>query len=266
MIKNLVFALLLLNLGWTLALYFEPSHTTFFNYFYNLSYGLNFALAAWFCGHTAKHNPSLSPTLKYFTFGFISFSLAQAVWLTYNLVLHSPVPYPGWADLFWLLFYPLLIIGFIKFLRSLGSPLTPGNTLEIIVISAMIFLLISSFLSLNNSQLGLPLLTQLLNYLYPIFDALLIALSITTLRTQVGRLNFYILYFVLGFVTLALGDTLFAYQTTLETYWNGNLVDLIYALSGYLLLMGVLSLPKISLSSTSTASSNSVPSAPLVAP
>jgi hypothetical protein len=65
------------------------------------------------------------------------------------------------------------------------------------------------------------------------------------LRTQTGHLNTHLLYFIFGFIALAGGDTLFAYQTTLESYWNGNIADATFSIAGFLLLLGIINLPKL---------------------
>lgn len=237
--------LLILNVVWTVFLYFQPSHTTSINYLYNLSYGLNFFLASYLCFGYIKKFLNFRVSLNFFNLSFISFFIAQLVWLYYNLIIKTAVPYPGWADFFWLLFYLLIATGFIVLLRTLKSALTIANYIEIFITAGIIFLIISSFLSLNTSQAGLPILTQFLNYAYPVADAFLIALSITTLRSQAGRLKTMLLFFIFGFIGLAVADTFFAYQTTLEVYWNGNIVDLIYAFSGFLLLMAIIYLPRL---------------------
>lgn len=240
-----IFCLLLINIGWTISLYFLSDHGTIYNYLYNLSYGLNFILGSYFSASYFRQYPLYRNSLKYFFLAFTSFSLAQFVWLHYNVISHTAVPYPGIADIFWVLFYPLIALGFVRLLKQLGSPLSIVNLVEISFTSCVIYLLLSSFLDIQTTQIGLPVLTQILNYTYPIADAILIGLCIITLRSQIGHLNPQLLYFIFGFATLALGDTLFSYQTTIETYWNGNIADLCYAISGYFILMGTISLNKL---------------------
>lgn len=242
-----IFAIILLifNILFCGFLYFEPTHTTNLNYLYNASYGLNFLLASYLSFSFLKAFPKQQSALLSFASAFTSFTVAQAIWIYYNLFTNTEIPYPGPADFFWVLFYFLIALGVVLLLKSFSVSLTFSNLMEILVISGLIFLIISSFLSLNNTQVGLPFLTKLLNYAYPICDSILIALSITALRSHIGRLNSNFLYFIFGFIALTIGDTTFAYQTTLETYWNGNITDLTYAISGFLLLIATINLPKL---------------------
>ncbi len=239
------FLLLLLNISGTFFFYTQEVHISNLNYLYNLTCGLNFLVASLLAFSYEKKFRSYSIPLVLFALGFLSFFVAQMAWMYYNLFVMSEVPYPGIADLFFLIFYALVISALILMLKKLGSKIALANFIEIIFVSALFFLIISSFLSLYESQAGLPLLTRLLNYAYPVFDSLLIAAGIMALRTQVGHLNPLILYFVFGFMCLAFGDTFFAYQTTLGTYWNGNVTDLMFASSGFFLLMGTISMPKL---------------------
>ena len=248
----ITFLLLIVNIVWSVLLYnFEPTHVSNWNYLYNFGYGLNYLLAAGLSFSYLKKYTSARPALMFFGVGFLLFFIAQVIWVYYNVIANLPVPYPGPADFFWLLFYVMMGIGFFLLLANIKSTFSPANLLETIVSSGVIFLLLSSFLSLNNTQYGLPLLTQFLNYAYPLADAILISLSIVTLRTQTGHLHAYLLFFIFGFMSLAVGDTLFAYQTTLETYWNGNITDVAYSFAGFLLLLGAINLPRL-LDSTHT--------------
>lgn len=247
------FCLLIINIAWAMALYFLPSHTTIYNYLYNFSYGLNFILAAILCFKYLKAHPLYRSSLIIFGISFTFFSVAQIVWIYYNVIVRTEVPYPGPADLFWLLFYPTMALGFTTLLAKLKATLTFTNYIEIIITSGIIFLLLSSFLSLNETQIGVSLLTQFFNYAYPVLDAILIALGITILRSQAGHIIPQLLYFIFAFVLLAAGDTIFAYQNTLETYWNGNIVDLIYAISGALFLLGIINLPTLFISSKNSS-------------
>lgn len=241
----IAFLLLIINVSWTVFLYLLDSHSTLLNYLYNLSYGLNFIVSAFYCFIYLKKCPLHRTSLFYFLSSFITFSIAQLIWIYYNVVAHTEIPYPGSADIFWVLFYPLIAIGFANLLKEIGSPLKLSNYVELGIISSIIFLILSTFLALDSSQLNLPFITKLLNYTYPIADSLLIGFSIITLRSQVGHLNPKLLYFIFGFALLTVGDTLFAHQTATNSYWNGNIADLAYAISGYFILMGVISLKQL---------------------
>jgi hypothetical protein len=123
-------------------------------------------------------------------------------------------------------------------MRAIHIRLTWSVVLQTILIFAAIFFITYSFVQTSSPQEGLPFLIRVLNLSYPFFDSLLIAFTLTAIRSQLGHLQPLLLYFVFSFTALAFSDSLFAYQTTLETYWNGNVVDALYAISGFLFAMG----------------------------
>ncbi len=241
-IKTTLVLLLVLNLSWSVFLHFEPTHTTFLNYLYNLGYGLNYLLAAWvsfsyFKTCTLHRAIHITGGL-----GALSFFLAQLIWMYYNLVLRAEVPYPSPADLFWTLFYFFISAASLLVMRAIHIRLTWGVILQTTLTFSAIFFITYSFILSSSPQEGLPLLIRVLNLSYPFFDSLLIAFTLTAIRSQMGHLQPLLLYFVFSFIALAFSDSLFAYQTTLETYWNGNVVDAIYAISGFLFAMGTASI------------------------
>lgn len=243
--KKILLFFLILNLIWSIALYLEPTHVTAFNYLYNLSYGLNFLLATYISFSFMKTCRIHHPIHIVMGLGSLSFFIAQLIWVYYNLILFAEVPYPGLADLFWMLFYPFTAIGGVLVMKEIKINFTWDRILEILLTFAIVFSIIFSFISVNKIQEQLSPLTQLLNLSYPFFDALLLTLTLTAIRSQLGKLQPVLLYFMFAFVALAFGDTLFAYQTTLGYYWNGNIIDAIYAFAGYLYTLGILSLPQI---------------------
>lgn len=233
-----------LNIIYSVILYFTTSHNTVFNYLYNLSYGLYYLLVAYFCLKNLKKNKTNTLSLYlYLGIGSLSFFLAQLIWISYNLSGLN-VPYPGLADLFWVIYYPLTALGMYQVARLIGIRFEWGRFVGVVVTFGVNLLLLYSFMSKSLSP-DPSLLVNILNWSYPVFDALLLTMSLTMIRSQLGHLQPQLLYFVASFIFLAFGDAIFAYQTSLDLYWNGNLVDALYALSGALFLLGVHSLPKI---------------------
>ena len=241
----LTFLILIFNICLTLFFYQTKTHSSFFNYFYNLSYGLNFFLATIISFTQIRKYPIYKKPLVLITFSYCLFSFAQSTWIYYNLFLRQDVPYPSIADYFWIAFYIVIFVGFILLLQALSSKITAANTVEAVVISTITFLILSSFLSLNTNSQNLSLLTKVLNYSYPVWDSILISLGIATLRSASGKINPHLLYYIFGFMSLAVGDTIFAYQTSNQTYWNGNIADLFYALAGFSILMATINIPRL---------------------
>lgn len=53
-------------------------------------------------------------------------SLGEATWAWYELVLHVEVPYPSWADVQWLAYYPLVFAGLMTVVFFRGDRRLPG--------------------------------------------------------------------------------------------------------------------------------------------
>lgn len=245
--KKIFFFLLIFNLGFSFWLYTLPVHDTLFNYLYNMTFGINFLIASIVSFNMARKCATHRMIHLTLSFASLSYFIAQTMWFLYNYFLSSDIPYPGYPDIFFIGFYIFAILGGILIMRqSLDIKFSIGKLIEISLITLVLFIIINSFiLSSNAQQESLPLLTQVFNYLYPVLDALLVALSLTGIRSRLGSLQPIILYFLIGFITLTFADTLFSYFTSIDGYWNGNFIDAIFAISSFFLAMGIISLPKL---------------------
>lgn len=244
--KKILLLLLIFNLVYCAWLYSLRGHDTQFNYFYNISYALNFGVSAIACLTSAfachKHRwIHLSLGL-----GSVCFGFAQLSWFIYNSYLHTDVPFPGVPDYFFIGFYIFVALGgILTMYQAIDIKFHLSQILEIAAVTGVLFLIINSFISSTTPQIDLPLTTQLLNYIYPFFDSLLVVLTLTAIRSKLGALQPLLLYFMFAFILLAFADTLFTYQSSLEIYWNGNIVDAIFALGSFFFAMGILSLPTL---------------------
>lgn len=235
---------LFLLIVWSIFLGQLPDKNQFQNYLYNIGYAL-------FWGYTVIKYLKLIKLVPQAKTSFILLSMASglffaanSLWFYYNLQAGQEIPYPSTADLLWILFYIFTFLGSIPMLKSFGITFKASQVIETAVITTFIFIPLYSFLQTITSTSQLPLV-QLLNFLYPFFDSLLVALFLTAIRTQIGNFNFQLLYFLFGFVFFILADTLFAFRTANETYWNGDGVDVIFAVAGACLALGVNSIPSL---------------------
>ena len=99
------------------------------------------------------------------------------------------------------------------------------------------------FLNQTSQGTGVTFGAKFLNIVYPAADSLLTALAITILRTEKGIADHpNILFFVFSFIVLAAADTVFSFRSSAGIYWNGDISDLLFAVSGFLTSWGILSL------------------------
>jgi len=228
------------------VLFFTPDKTGDINFVFNLAYSLIFILGSVIAITKLKKYPqdtNMKSSLVFYALGLIFYALGLFVWTYYNLVLRSPIPYPSLADVAFLLYYPGVILGTFFLVNSFGGKFTPKLIVEGSLTFLVFFAILYFFLNQTSMNSGVSFGANFLNILYPLFDAFLTALAITILRTEKGIADHpNILYFVFSFIILAVADTVFSYRSANNLYWNGDISDLLFAVSGFLTAWGVLSL------------------------
>ncbi len=179
-------------------------------------------------------------------------AIAESLWMYFSLT-GSEVPYPSWADLFWLVGYIPLLAGLISRLRSIPTKPTLVQNILIWLISLLIILGAGYFAikpSIDYWGEG-RLVENLPNLIYPLAD-LLVAIIILRLffSFEKGDYGFGWRLIAVGFFLLTTADLVFTYATWEEIYYpdmQANLisrlfVDAPYTLSYFMWLLGVLAL------------------------
>lgn len=227
------------------VLFMLPTKGMDVNFYFNLAYSLIFILGGVFAAIKIKRNgtsPDLKKSMIFFAFAMFAYALGLFVWTYYNIFLRIDIPYPSLADIAFLLYYPGVILGTYFLVKSFGGLITGRLIAEGLIV--MVILFISLYLFLNQTSLG-PAVTygaKVLNVLYPLFDSFLVALAVTILRTEKGVSEHpNILYFVFSFILLAIADTVFSFRSAAGVYWNGDISDLLFAISGFLVGIGIIS-------------------------
>jgi len=243
--RIIYFFVLIFSLGYAFWLNTLSIHTTSFNYFFNIIGSLNFLLA----GITSLVYLVTSKTHKsiYLTLALSSlfYFCAQLTWYLYNIYYVTEIPYPSYTDLFYILFYASLALAGVLSMIKIKFKFHFTSIFEIFIVALVIMLITHSFMnSVSTSAPDSPL-ELILNFAYPALDAIMISLTLAAIRSQYGRLQPMLLYFIISFIMLTFGDTIFGYQTSLGTYWNGNLVDIFFAISGYFYAMGIVNMPQL---------------------
>jgi hypothetical protein len=175
----------------------------------------------------------------------VAWTLAEAIWAFYEVVLGQEVPYPSVADLFWLFGYFMFYVALVHQYRLFQTSPTRRQKITT-ALFVILFSLLGSILVLQpivasfDSQ---KLLESLLNIAYPLSDLFLLTLTLAIIFSlQQGRFAFTWRVLGLGLVFMALGDLIFSYASWNEIYYpdsqlNGLtlLIDTLYYV-GYLTL------------------------------
>ncbi|WP_322907051.1 DUF4084 domain-containing protein [Paenibacillus sp. SGZ-1009] len=174
--------------------------------------------------------------------GCISYTVAELIWLTYENVMNVKVPFPSYADIFYViqvLFYMLAF--FYKLQREKGSLSVIRLLLDIAILMTVLttlswHFLIRFIIALTGMSYISP--EVLLSITYAISDLVLLggasSLYLSKIRTLSSKV---VLFLCAGLLLQVVGDTLFLYSITLNNDNSGSWLDPLFTagllLAGY---------------------------------
>lgn len=235
--STLAFIFILLAV-WDGLLYRNHLRTNNWNYLFNAAVGalyiFTFVIAIW---HSRKPQISTSSRKIFVYLGLaaLAWGAGSLIWAYYNLVVKVSVPYPSFADVFFLISYPLWGLALWRLHEQYNKDATQRAINESILIVMVSAVVIFAFLNRPDLSPDLGLMKNLLNVAYSLGDVLLVAMSLIELRSGLAK-KYKGLYLLIGFFLLqAGGDFMFAYRNNNGLYWNGDVSDLLFGLSGFAL-------------------------------
>jgi|GEM_PF-913847 len=194
------------------------------------------SLAAW----RVAADPRLDRRLRqaWLFLGLCVFSqfIADAIWSYIEIVLQVDA-FPSAADIFYLLFYPMALIGLVSFREA---PLSQGDrlkfALDLSIVMIAAWMLIWYFIIVPTAAANEgDLLSQVLAAAYPIGDLVVLGGIVALLfRRPEGATRAALLIFLAGLLVFIAGDLLYGYTSLLETYETGGWIDLTW-ITAYLL-------------------------------
>ncbi|HYM59542.1 MAG TPA: hypothetical protein VEZ11_01475 [Thermoanaerobaculia bacterium] len=177
--------------------------------------------------------------------GLGALTCGQAVLSYYQVVQRIPSPFPSWADVAFVLGYPLLILALLAFLRAFSASGFPtdgqSGTAVMLILTAMILgaLVISPIVT----SPGAPL-QKTLNVVYPILDLILAIPAVLLLRSSLrfrgGMVWKVWAALMVGILFTAAGDILFAWFNVLGQTHLDAAIDAVYILGNGCLAIGAL--------------------------
>ncbi|MEM3551761.1 MAG: hypothetical protein QXN87_08725 [Candidatus Bathyarchaeia archaeon] len=173
-----------------------------------------------------------------FAFGLGFWFLGEVSWAFYTLFLGVELPYPSFADIFWLGGYiPMFIALFLyvkTFFKVLSNRLIFAVALAVIVLAFMVFAVLSKPVLGFEEDLAIIFA----DFAYPIFDAVLFFLAILGFAVFFkGKIGRSWLFINAGILSLVAADFLFSYTTALETYYCGHPLELLFHFGDMLLFI-----------------------------
>jgi len=253
--------LFLLYISWFLWLYSTSTVDGVLNLYSN-TYGVIPLISGIYGLFVAQRwggfKSAVGRAISFLSLGLITWGIGMVIWLYYNIILGVGVPYPSFADAAFILSWPLWAFGVINLSKATGATFQlrkSGGKIFLLIIPIAIAA-ISYYLLVNVARGGAVLtdydteLSPLLNNLklffdlaYPIGDIVILALSVLiyglSFQYLGGRFKLPIILILLGFVVNYFADFTFSYTTTLETYYNGSLADVLFVTTMTLLGVGI---------------------------
>ena len=251
-------------LVWWLAIFARGISETTENYLYSFAYGL-MPLA---CGLIGLRNSFLWGGLKsltgksitFLSLGLLAWAVGNLVWAYYNLVLKIPVPYPSLADIIFIQSFPLWAIGIFFLSKVTGMVFSLRRVKGKVVLFAIpvIAIVVSYYLLFTVARGGAVdtesgALKLFLDIAFPVWDVIILTLALLVFGLSLnflgGRFRWPITILLMGFGVNYIADFSFSYTTTLDTFFVGSWVDLIFATAMFLISLGVVLLDPRSIAS-----------------
>jgi len=202
--------------------------------------------------HWGGSKSAVGKAVLLISLGTTSWGLGTLIWSFYNFVLHIPVPYPSWADLGYALAVPLWVAGVFYLSKATGAKFSlrrlRGRSMVILLpllatVASYYFLYVIARESSFVIEGGL--LKIFLDFYYPLADWVILTFAFLvfglSLQYLGGRFRWPVMIILLGFVLMFISDFSFSYTTTVESYYNGHLVDLLFTVALFVISFGVCS-------------------------
>lgn len=193
---------------------------------------------------------SMGKALLFLSLGLIAWGYGELIWSYYNFFLKDAIPYPSLADVCYILSYPLWALGVwylgpatgVKFgLKNKSGKILLGLIPLIMIIFSYYFLIIVARHGVLPQGGGV--LKAFFDLAYPVGDVVITTLSLLiyglSFRYLGGLFKVPIILLLTGIVVNYLADSAFSYTTTINTFYNGSWVDLLFITSLFLMSFSV---------------------------
>jgi hypothetical protein len=243
---------------WT-VLFLNGVRGTFYNYIYAFLYGLMPLVGgiAAMRGYRTWGGMStiLGRAILLMGLGLFFWGCGESIYAYYNLFSGARIPHPSIADIFFAPSILLYALGTILLSMTTGARfgLKQVSGKAFAVVAPVVILVLSYFLLIKIGKGGnitdKSTLQTILNVLYPLIDALSLAVSVVvaglSFKYMGGRYKLDIIFILAGLIAIFAADSFFAYTTTIGTAFSGGISDLLYTIAVFLLTCGLLGFNKL---------------------
>jgi hypothetical protein len=156
-----------------------------------------------------------------------AWTLGEAAWSYYDLVLQRAVPTPSWADIGYLLGPVLAVAGLLAHPAMAGRKRhTLRNMLDALAVAtALLFLSWTFVLGPLQRSTDLTTASGLVTFAYPFSDVLMIFFVVAVVRRITSEARTALWCLLGGLLLMAFSDSFYAYLVEVNSYSAGNLLD-----------------------------------------
>ncbi|MEZ5378419.1 MAG: GNAT family N-acetyltransferase [Acidimicrobiales bacterium] len=175
----------------------------------------------------------------WFAAGLASFLTADIIYYVLELTMEEP-PFPSIADFFYLLMYPLVIVGLTKLVRATSPGRDGASFIDAAVVGISMFgalwVLYVDDVFITGDHSTAALITQLA---YPVMDVALLAVA-ARLVVTVHLKHPPFAFMAISFVSLAIADIGYGIANANGTFQTGSYLDAMWL--GFYVLLGLAAL------------------------
>lgn len=192
----------------------------------------------WSAIHWGGRKSVMGRAILAFSVGLLLQAFGQSVYAYYALFGGIEVPYPSLGDLGFFGSIPCYIYGTIMLGRVTGTRVSLKRYSEKIsaIILPAVLLICSYVMFLRGYEfVDVPWLTALLDFGYPLGQAVYVSLAVLILifskKSLGGLMRKPLQFLLLALVVQYAADYMFLYQISRETWFAGGLNDVVYLLA-----------------------------------
>lgn len=196
---------------------------------------------------------SLGRGVFFVSLGLALWGMGETIWSYYNFVKHVPAPYPSLADIGFApsIFFWIIGTAYLAVATGAWFVLKKSRKAKFLVVVLPLILLIPAYyIQIHLARGGVVIpegetaLKAFLDVAYPAGDFLALALATLVYSLSYkyfgGIYKSAVMFLLTGLTLMFVGDSIFSYTTTKETYYNGDWGDLILATGLFCMTYGIL--------------------------
>jgi len=188
--------------------------------------------AAWGASWRCRESPRLRSAWRLLALGSVSYLAGDVARTIYEL--HGKLPFPSLADVFYLLFYPLMLWGLLRFAagrRSVAERVRLGLDLAVVAIggSAVVLYLVLGPTAVAGAG---SVLEAVVSIAYPVGDmVLLVGLASLLLRQATQSSERALQFMAVGLLFFVAADLAYGYINLHSSYQGGDPVDTLWMIA-----------------------------------